>query len=520
MAAALLLVACGDGGNDSAATTASTASGLQLDQPVLVTGIDGVFQIGTDGTITGLLDGPVSVAVDDARGGLLYQLESGRSREPDDRSTIVWWIPKGAGGAQELLVPGPSSGHLLTLHDTYATPSGFAVLYTRHETDHSVDEMVDSLRRFDVADRQVTELYSQGAIGQGFGDISAGGALISGTWYGEVGSECFLLDLDGRQRDLVPPAAGDPAADEYVGGCRLSPDGTRLAFVTTHPERVTVSLRNLETGEQTEFEILEGDGRVGSIDLSDRALLVNLERYGPLPAIVFDLDTPDVSPRQLPITGVARFTSQPLDIGRQPASPTTSSAPTSSTTTSTRPPASPSTSAHSTVPSPPTGELVLRSDGLGVVAFGEPLETALPALTKAVGSQPTADSTTTGVMPQGFGGSTVRFVSFGQLTVIFSDGGYYRDDGVMYFAGWSLGGPGQASWATPQGITIGSTVDDLRTAYGDQLRLPPAPDECAGGAWTFSVGPTALGFEGELSGPPTDTLSTVTRLAAGAQSSC
>lgn len=183
-------------------------------------------------------------------------------------------------------------------------------------------------------------------------------------------------------------------------------------------------------------------------------------------------------------------------------------------------PAAPSTSASSTVPSPPVGELVLRSDGLGVVAFGEPLETALPALTTAVGSQPTADSTTTGVMPQGFGGTAVRFVSFGRLTVIFSDGGYYRDDGVMYFAGWSLGGPGQANWATPQGITIGSTVDDLRTAFGDQLRLPPAPDECAGGAWTFGVGPTALGFEGELSGPPTETLSSVTRIAAGAQSSC
>ena len=154
-----------------------------------------------------------------------------------------------------------------------------------------------------------------------------------------------------------------------------------------------------------------------------------------------------------------------------------------------------------------------------MVAFGEPLETALPALTNAVGIQPTADSTSTGVMPQGFGGTTVRFVSFGQLTVIFSDGGYYRDDGVMYVAGWSLGGPGQANWATPQGITIGSTVDDLRTAFGDQLRLPPDPDECVG-AWTFSVGPTDLGFEGQLSGPPTDPPSSVTRLAAGAQSSC
>ncbi|MDH3296568.1 MAG: hypothetical protein OER95_19780 [Acidimicrobiia bacterium] len=194
---------------------------------------------------------------------------------------------------------------------------------------------------------------------------------------------------------------------------------------------------------------------------------------------------------------------------------------TDSTLTETTLPAAPSTSASSTVPSPPTGDLVLRSDGLGVVAFGEPLETALPALTNAVGIQPTADSTSTGVMPQGFGGTTVRFVSFGQLTVIFSDGGYYRDDGVMYFAGWSLGGPGQANWATPQGITIGSTVDDLRTAFGDQLRLFPASEDGCGVIRDgFSVGPTDLGFEGQLNGPPTDTQSSVTRLAAGAQSSC
>jgi hypothetical protein len=197
--------------------------------------------------------------------------------------------------------------------------------------------------------------------------------------------------------------------------------------------------------------------------------------------------------------------------------PTASTISPDSTSTETTSPAA--TSTPSTVEPSPTVGLVLRSDGLGVAGFGEPVDTALPELTSAVGSPPTGDSTTTGEMPQGFGGTAVRFVVFGRLTVIFSDGDYYRDDGVMHFAGWTLAGTDPSELATPEGITLGSTVDDLRTAFGDQLRLPPTPDECSGD-WLFGVGPSELGFEGALSGPPTDGSSSVTRLSAGAQSSC
>ncbi|MDH3680646.1 MAG: hypothetical protein OEV40_11915, partial [Acidimicrobiia bacterium] len=66
------------------------------------------------------------------------------------------------------------------MHDSYSTPDGFAVLYTRHETEPPVDELVDSLRRFEVPARQVTELYSQGAFEQGYREVSVGGDLISG----------------------------------------------------------------------------------------------------------------------------------------------------------------------------------------------------------------------------------------------------------------------------------------------------------------------------------------------------
>lgn len=182
-------------------------------------------------------------------------------------------------------------------------------------------------------------------------------------------------------------------------------------------------------------------------------------------------------------------------------------------------PADEPTTADATEPPPPPDPLVLRSDGLGAVAFGEPVDTALPPLIGAVGGGPSGDSTTTGVMPQGFGGTAVRFVEFGRLTVIFSDGGYFRDDGVMHFAGWSLSGPDSSGLATPEGITTGSTVDQLRAAFGDQLRLDSEPSECDG-RWHFNVGSSSLGIEGVLGGPPTDGSSSVTTLGAGAQSTC
>ena len=503
IAVVLTITSCGDADDGQAVTTTlSAAPGPELDQPVLVTNVDGVFQIDAGGTVIPRVTGPVAVAVDDTQGGLLYQVESGRSREPGDRSTVVWWIPQGASGPQELLVPAPSSGHVLTLHDTYSTPPGFAVLYTRHETTQPVDEMVDSLRRFDVPNRQVTELYSQGAFEEGFGEVSAGGALISGTRYGQVSSGCFLFDLDGRPTDLVPPAGSDPSGEEQVSGCRLSPDGTQLALVTMHGEGATVSLKHLETGEQTHFEIPENEGTVGTIDVSDRSLLVNLERDGPLPAIVFDLGTPDTSARPLPIAGVARFINGPLDIGDQVSSPSTS--------TETLAPA--------------TG-VSLLDNGLGVVSFGEPADSAVSLLIEAVGSQPTGESTITGVMPGGYGGTTARFVEFGQLSVILSDGQYYRDDGVMHFAGWTLSGTGSSELATPEGITLGSTADDLRAAFGERAHLPEQLDECTG-AWVFTVGEVVpatserqVELWGVLDGPPTGSAS-VTLLSAGAQSTC
>ncbi len=290
---------------------------------MLVVSNHGVHQIDSNGTAALLVDGAVAHAVDDTQGGLVFQLEWDRvgGVEPDDRSTVIWWVPRGASAPQELLVPTPGSGHRLTLHDAYATGDGFAVLYTRHEGSIPDVDMIDSLRRVEVPGGIVAVLRSQGAFEQGFGDVMSNGELIAGTWYQQIGSGCFIDDLDGHPTGLVPLAAGDPASDDYVEGCRLSPSGDRLTFFTKQYEAnryisTTIVVWDLLADALVDrFVIPSRSGHVVDIDVTAAQLIVNRwDGENRLPGLVWALDDPDASPVELPIAGLARFVHTPIAI--------------------------------------------------------------------------------------------------------------------------------------------------------------------------------------------------------------
>ncbi|MEA2003093.1 MAG: fimbrillin family protein [Actinomycetota bacterium] len=304
--------------SDTTSTTAAAGQDWEIGETVLVTSDDGVYQIGAEGDVTPLVAGPVAYAVDDTQGGLLFQVGRGRSWDDVDQwSTVVWWIPRGASRPQELLVPTPGTDHSLSLHDAYATDEGFAVLYTRHEG--VTPELVDRLRRFDVPARQVTELYSQGAFEAGFGQVSTNGELIAGVLFGQVGSGCFIYDLDGQPTHLVPSWRSDLdlTSDDYVEGCRLSPDGNRLVFETEEYEEntlasTTLHVWDLDAGtEATRFVIPVG---ASVADVSATWVMATLAADDGLQAHVFDLNAPEQDPVALPIPGMARFVDIPVDI--------------------------------------------------------------------------------------------------------------------------------------------------------------------------------------------------------------
>lgn len=103
-------------------SSTTTTSPVPVWPEMLVSNDDGVFYIDSAGDVTQLVKGRVAYAVDDTRGGLLFQVERGRSSAwwgdgSPVKDTPVWWVPQGAGGAQALLVPTADSNLDLSLVD-------------------------------------------------------------------------------------------------------------------------------------------------------------------------------------------------------------------------------------------------------------------------------------------------------------------------------------------------------------------------------------------------------------------
>ncbi|MCZ7536577.1 MAG: hypothetical protein M5T61_12180 [Acidimicrobiia bacterium] len=156
--------------------------------------------------------------------------------------------------------------------------------------------------------------------------------------------------------------------------------------------------------------------------------------------------------------------------------------------------------------------VVLRTDGLGVTSFGDLPEYTVAALTMELG-EPTGDATepsfsSFGTCP----GTTLRAVEWDGLAVLITDGATaYGVEGGPHFFAYLYRSGGGASLVTQEGVGVGSSVADLRAAYGEALQVNAGEE---GGGPSFSVGPTGPGaMYGFLEG--TDDADAVTAIEAG-----
>lgn len=142
-------------------------------------------------------------------------------------------------------------------------------------------------------------------------------------------------------------------------------------------------------------------------------------------------------------------------------------APLTSTTTST---SSTSTSPTTSTSVPSVEDLRLWSGGIGDVRFGVDPEGVISYMSRRLG-EPTEDSgyidsySTFGSCP----GSRVRGVRWGDLQLLFGDESTVVD-GRLHFFSWKYGPKSRATpvpdgLRTESGITLGSTVADLRKAH-------------------------------------------------------
>lgn len=150
----------------------------------------------------------------------------------------------------------------------------------------------------------------------------------------------------------------------------------------------------------------------------------------------------------------------------------------------TAPPA-PSTTAAPTSDEEEDEPVVLQGDGLGAMSFAAPVDEVIAALTlrwgppdSDTGWEPAATSTF-GSCP----GGEARAVEWRRFWVLFSDGPTpFGPGGKRHFFTWIYwaadldsprpdAGGNRPRLATPEGVSVGSAVPQLKQAYGDRLEL-------------------------------------------------
>ncbi len=147
-------------------------------------------------------------------------------------------------------------------------------------------------------------------------------------------------------------------------------------------------------------------------------------------------------------------------MARRVATTTVAPGPLPSTTPA---PSVPTTSGSSSSTVPTSGEVVLEPDGLAVVAFGDEAGVVVAELATRLGP-PTDDD----ALPACASGELDRLIEFAELSVLVA-----TNDGVERFVAWDLGPSSGVSvrLATAEGISVGSTLAQLRSAYGERLDL-------------------------------------------------
>ena len=139
----------------------------------------------------------------------------------------------------------------------------------------------------------------------------------------------------------------------------------------------------------------------------------------------------------------------------------------SATTTTAAPTTTAPTESTTTTVALTKDAIVLGGDGLGsALPFGLNAATTIKLLIQALGP---ADKNT--LLPAGQACGATRRLQWGNFQVLVNEVGATSGAGRPGFAGWFLGVPGGAPepFKTDKGITIGSTVAQLKAAYPEAV---------------------------------------------------
>lgn len=295
--------------------TTSAAPVTEIGAELLVAGPEGVLLVSPNGTIDLLVDTPATFAIDDLSGGVLFQLQ----RETRERRSIVYRVRPGGAEAIQTLVPTPEQG--LTLNGAARIGDESFVYYSRNEGT-TVDDTAQTLRRYSLQTREVTELRSIGGWESDSFPISISEGLILYNWSAEGTSGMRFSDLDANDASVAAnptPPDGYQACSECPSLGELSHDSTRVVYLEADDGEQAV-IRHVASGAEVRriaLPIGDIDSEVVSFDLSAGHLVVNLvsaDDRTPQPALLYDLSRVDPEPVRLPVAGEAYLTLSPVTV--------------------------------------------------------------------------------------------------------------------------------------------------------------------------------------------------------------
>lgn len=297
----------------SSTTTAAPTPGLGVE--LLVAGPAGVFLVRDDGIPDLLIDTPAAFAVDDLNGGVLFQVE----RWVRERQSIVYRVAFDGTAAVQTLVPTVEQG--LALNGVAVDGDETYVYYSRNEGT-TPEDAIETLRRYSLQTREVTELATIGGWEAGTFPISLSDSLVLYNWFAEIYGGMNFTDLRGN----AAAVAANPSPPDGFEDCarcprlgELSPDGTTMVYweFDGGPQAVIKHVASGAEVRRIELATAAEGGEVVSFDLSAGHLVVNVvdnNDFEPSFAYVYDLKQVNPEPVRLSIVGEAYITLAPVTV--------------------------------------------------------------------------------------------------------------------------------------------------------------------------------------------------------------
>lgn len=304
--------------SSSTTTTTSTTSTTTPAEPsvgveLLISGPSGVTLMAPDGTARLVVSSPAVFAIDDLNGGVLFQQE----RWAREGQSVVYRVAGDGTEAIKTLIPTSEQG--LVLNGAVDVDDDTYIYYSRIEG-QTPDDARMTLRRYNLASREVTELSEVGGWESASFPISISESLILYNWSAEAYSGMDFTDLTGNEAAVAADPDPDGQGFFDCGPCprlgELSSNADRIAYVERRDGIRYVVIKHVASGAEVQLiELPEAQWTPLSLDLSTTHLVVN-RRNGDsvLDAWVYDLQQVNPDPVAVGIAGEAYMTLAPVTV--------------------------------------------------------------------------------------------------------------------------------------------------------------------------------------------------------------